>query len=89
MPLVKGDDTPFEEYAFNPHMEDLLQSLYPLTHADCVVYLAKPLYYYRRNFLEFPAMLSRVRSNGSSASLYMKQLACYMTILGYGLAARP
>ena len=47
--LVQKDDTPFEEYAQNPHMEDLLQSLYPLTHADRIVYLAQPLYYYRRN----------------------------------------
>ena len=47
--LVRRDDTPFEAYAQNPHMEDLLQSLYPLTHASCIVYLARPLYYYRRN----------------------------------------
>jgi len=46
--LVKEDDTPYEEYAFNPHTEDLLQSLYPVTHAQTIVYRSVPLYNYRR-----------------------------------------
>lgn len=82
MPLVKCDDTPFEEYAYNPHMEDLLQSLYPLTHADCVVYLAKPLYYYRRNFLGISGNVVAGQIERQFSEPVMKQLACYMTIWG-------
>ncbi len=82
MPLVKGDDTPFEEYAFNPHMEDLLQSLYPLTHADCVVYLAKPLYYYRRNFLGISGNVVAGQIERQFSEPVMKQLVRYMSVWG-------
>lgn len=47
-PLVKQDDTPYEEFADNAQMEDLLQSLYPVTHAETIAYRDRPLYYYRR-----------------------------------------
>lgn len=82
MPLVKRDDTPFEKFAFNPHMEDLLQSLYPLTHADCVVYLAKPLYYYRRNFLGISGNVVAGQIERQFSEPVMKQLARYMMVWG-------
>lgn len=47
-PLLQSDDTPYEEFADNPHAEDLLQTLYPVTHANTIAYRAIPLYYYRR-----------------------------------------
>jgi hypothetical protein len=81
-PLVKQDDTPFEEFAFNPHMEDLLQSLYPLTHADCVVYLAKPLYYYRRNFLGISGNVVAGQIERQFSEPVMKQLVRYMAVWG-------
>lgn len=81
-PLVKQDDTPFEQFAFNPHMEDLLQSLYPLTRADCVVYLAKPLYYYRRNFLGISGNVVAGQIERQFSEPVMKQLAHYMDAWG-------
>ena len=45
-PLVQDDDTDYTLYR-NPNTEDLLQSLYPLTHADRIVFLDRPLYCYR------------------------------------------
>ncbi len=81
-PLVKQDDTPFEEFAFNPHMEDLLQSLYPLTHANCVVYLAKPLYYYRRNFLGISGNVVAGQIERQFSEPVMKQLVRYMSVWG-------
>jgi glycosyltransferase involved in cell wall biosynthesis len=46
--LLRADDTPYPDFADNPHAEDLLQTLYPVTHAEKIVYRALPLYYYRR-----------------------------------------
>lgn len=48
-PLLQADDTPYEQYAANPHTEDLLQTLYPVTHAKCIVYRTSKLYLYRRH----------------------------------------
>ncbi|HWQ05653.1 MAG TPA: glycosyltransferase family 2 protein [Feifaniaceae bacterium] len=81
-PLVKNDDTPFEQYAFNPHMEDLLQSLYPITHADCVVYLSKPLYYYRRNFQGISGNVVAGQIERQFSEPVMKQLERYMAVWG-------
>jgi glycosyltransferase involved in cell wall biosynthesis len=47
--LLKADDTDFEAYAANPHAEDLLQTLFPVTKASCIAYRAKELYRYRRH----------------------------------------
>ncbi|MDO4572004.1 MAG: glycosyltransferase family A protein [Clostridia bacterium] len=46
-PLVREDDTPYEDYAHLRLGEDLLQSLYPLTHARRIAYCAEALYIYR------------------------------------------
>lgn len=81
-PLVKKDDTPFARYADNSHMEDLLQSLYPLTHADCIVYLAKPLYYYRRNSEGISGNVEAGRIERQFNEPVMKQLERYMAIWG-------
>ncbi len=47
-PLLQADDTPYETYFGCSNGEDLLQSLYPLTHAKRVAYIDTPLYNYRR-----------------------------------------
>ncbi|MBA4348341.1 MAG: hypothetical protein C0413_05790 [Clostridiales bacterium] len=47
--LLQADDTDYTLYADNPHGEDLLQSLYPLTHAEKIVYRNRRLYRYRRH----------------------------------------
>ena len=49
MDLIKNDDTEFERYYKNSFGEDLLQSLYPITYADKIVYIDSVLYYYRIN----------------------------------------
>ncbi len=46
-PLVREDDTSYDDYAHLQIGEDLLQSLYPLTHARRIAYCARPLYIYR------------------------------------------
>ena len=46
--LLKGDPTDYAPYYGNPHTEDLLQTLYPITEARRIVYRALPLYRYRR-----------------------------------------
>lgn len=78
--LVKADDTLFERYAGNPHMEDLLQSLYPLTYANCVVYLAKPLYYYRRNSEGISGAVVAGQIERQFSVPVMKQLERYMSV---------
>jgi len=45
--LVRADDTPYEQYAQLRFGEDLLQSLYPVTHAKRIAYCAESLYIYR------------------------------------------
>lgn len=47
--LVKADPTPYETLSHIRLGEDLLQSLYPVTHARTVAYLAKPLYRYKHS----------------------------------------
>lgn len=81
-PLVQGDDTPYERYAENPYTEDLLQSLYPVTHAARVVYRARPLYHYRRIG---ESISTRVISGGLERQFnnaVMDRLREYMTIWG-------
>jgi len=81
-PLLKQDDTPFPEYADNPHMDDLLQSLYPITHAERVVYLAKPLYYYRRNCEGISGNVVEGQVERQFNEHVMKQLERYMSVWG-------
>ncbi len=53
--LLKDDPTDYTGYFSNSQGEDLLQSLYPVTHARSIVYCAAPLYNYREN----PASITR------------------------------
>lgn len=47
--MLKDDPTAYTAICNNPHSEDLLQSLYPMTAAGRIAYCAVPLYNYRRN----------------------------------------
>lgn len=81
-PLLQADDTPYEKFADNPHGEDLLQTLYPVTHAEKVVYRALPLYYYRRRR---GSICTKIDLDGLSRQLEdlaTEQLERYMAIWG-------
>ena len=80
--LVKADDTPYDRFAGNPHTEDLLQSLYPVTHAGVVVYRAVPLYNYRRISQSISTRVLPGRIDRQFNDAVMDQLRRYMTIWG-------
>ncbi len=80
--LVKEDDTPYLEYARNPHTEDLLQSLYPVTHAETIVYLAVPLYNYRRIQQSISSRVLTGKIDRQFNDAVMDQLRRYMTQWG-------
>lgn len=81
-PLVKGDDTPYERFAANPHTEDLLQSLYPVTHANTIVYRAVPLYNYRRIQQSISTRVLPGRIDKQFNDAVMDQLRAYMAKWG-------
>jgi glycosyltransferase involved in cell wall biosynthesis len=81
-PLVKEDDTPYEDYAANPHTEDLLQSLYPVTHAKTIVYRSLPLYNYRRIQQSISSRVLPGKIDKQFNDAVMDQLRHYMTIWG-------
>ena len=78
--LVKEDDTPYEQYAANPHTEDLLQSLYPVTHAKTIVYRSIPLYNYRRIQQSISSRVLPGKIDKQFNDAVMEQLRRYMTI---------
>ena len=78
--LVKEDDTPYEAYAANPHTEDLLQSLYPVTHAKTIVYRSIPLYNYRRIQQSISSRVLPGKIDKQFNDAVMEQLRRYMTI---------
>ncbi|MEZ4508374.1 MAG: glycosyltransferase [Eubacteriales bacterium] len=81
-PLLQADDTPYEEYADNPHAEDLLQTLYPVTHARHITYRSKQLYRYRRHS---QSMTRRLEAEGFDRLMNSKvsdQLKRYMELWG-------
>jgi glycosyltransferase involved in cell wall biosynthesis len=80
--LVKQDDTPYEKFAANPHTEDLLQSLYPVTHAEKIVYCAEPLYNYRRINDSISTRVLPGKIDRQFNDAVMNQLRAYMTIWG-------
>jgi glycosyltransferase involved in cell wall biosynthesis len=80
--LLVEDDTPFDEYADNPHMDDMLQSLYPITHSERIVYIAKPLYYYRRNNEGISGNVAVEKIDRQFNVPVIKQLETYMKIWG-------
>lgn len=74
--LLRADDTPYERYAHLRFGEDLLQSLYPLTHARRIVYLASPLYIYRH---ARTSMIGAAGQQGGESDAIMEQLAVYLS----------
>ena len=80
--LVKDDDTPYDDYAGNPHTEDLLQSLYPVTHAQTIVYRSVPLYNYRRIQQSISSRVLPGRIDRQFNDAVMDQLRRYMTVWG-------
>jgi glycosyltransferase involved in cell wall biosynthesis len=80
--LVKDDDTPYDDYAGNPHTEDLLQSLYPVTHANTIVYRSVPLYNYRRIQQSISSRVLPGRIDRQFNDAVMDQLRRYMSIWG-------
>ena len=80
--LLTSDDTDYTLYADNPHGEDLLQSLYPLTHAKKIVYRDKQLYRYRRHNSSMTRQLDDTRLQRMFDHKKRGQLQRYMTIWG-------
>ena len=80
--LLKADDTPFSLYAANPHMEDLLQTLYPVTHAEEIVYRTQQLYLYRRHGSSMTRNLNLTQISRLYNGAVLKQLRAYMTRWG-------
>ena len=81
-PLLQNDDTDYTLYADNPHGEDLLQSLYPLTHAKTIVYRDKMLYRYRRHSSSMTRVMDFQRMEQMFDDKKELQLRRYMTIWG-------
>jgi glycosyltransferase involved in cell wall biosynthesis len=80
--LLQADDTDYPFYADNPHGEDLLQSLYPLTHAQKIVYRDKRLYRYRRHRSSMTRQMDAQRLILLFDRRGFDQLRHYMTIWG-------
>lgn len=80
--LLQADDTDYLLFADNPHGEDLLQSLYPLTHAEKIVYRDKILYRYRRHKSSMTRQLDVQRLRQMFDHKKKSQLRQYMTMWG-------
>ena len=78
--LLQSDDTDYPFYADNPHGEDLLQSLYPLTHAQKIVYRDRRLYRYRRHRSSMTRQMDAQRLILLFDRRGFDQLRRYMTI---------
>lgn len=81
-PLLQADDTPYDFYADNPHGEDLLQTLYPVTHANHIVYRDCVLYRYRRHSRSITRRLDAGRINQLMDERVTNQLKHYMSLWG-------
>ncbi len=80
--LLQSDDTDYPLYADNPHGEDLLQSLYPLTHAQRIVYRDRRLYRYRRHRSGMTRQMDAKRLKLLFDRRVYDQLLRYMAIWG-------
>lgn len=80
--LLQADDTDYTLYADNPHGEDLLQSLYPLTHAKRIVYRDRRLYRYRRHNSSMTRQPDLQRLQRMFDHRKKTQLRRYMTLWG-------
>ncbi len=81
-PLLQADDTDYAFYANNPHGEDLLQTLYPATHANKIVYRDRRLYRYRRHPSSVTRKLDFQRLERMFDEKKEQQLRRYMTLWG-------
>lgn len=77
-PLLQADDTPYERYAANPHTEDLLQTLYPATHANAIAYRTKALYLYRRHSRSMTRKIDIAKIGRLYNAPVLNQLRLYM-----------
>lgn len=80
--LMQEDDTQYERFSDNPHGEDLLQSLYPVTHAARIVYRDRMLYRYRRHAASVTRKLDLQRLERLFDRRKIDELRRYMTIWG-------
>lgn len=80
--LLHADDTPYLCFAANPYGEDLLQTLYPVTHADCIVYRTRELYIYRRHSRSMTRELDPKQIARQNDVAILNQLRAYMTQWG-------
>jgi len=81
-PLLQADDTQYALFAGNPHGEDLLQSLYPITHAERIVYRTSELYRYRRHKLGMTRRIGVDSVGYLFNAPVMQQLYAYMALWG-------
>ena len=81
-PLLQEDDTDYERFYANPNADDLLMSLYPVTHAEKIVYLDQPLYIYRRVAGSISSRVLTGRIDRQFNAPVMDQLRRYMTVWG-------
>ena len=81
-PLLQADDTDYERFYENPNADDLLMTLYPVTHAERIVYLDCPLYVYRRVEGSISSRVLTGRIDRQFNAPVMDQLRAYMTIWG-------
>lgn len=81
-PLLQADDTPYADYFDCSNGEDLLQSLYPLTHAKRVAYIDAPLYNYRRIKGSMSYNAPSIDNLGLPRAKITDMLCAYMTLWG-------
>lgn len=81
-PLLTADDTPYETFADNPQGEDLLQTLYPVTHAQHIVYRTAMLYRYRRHASSVTRKLDADRAQNLFDGRVIALLRRYMSTWG-------
>ncbi len=79
-PLLQADDTPYDFYAEDTLGEDLLQTLYPVTYAERIVYRDRALYRYRRHGKSMTRRLEAGAFDRLSSDRISTRLRSYMTI---------
>lgn len=80
--LVQADATDYTPYFGNPNTEDLLQTLDPITRAETVAYLSKPLYRYRRREDSISSLALTGQMEKQFNEPVMEKLRAYMTVWG-------
>lgn len=80
--LLHADDTEYACFADNPYCEDLLQSLYSVTHAERIVYRDKVLYRYRRHAASVTRQIDFQRLERMFGGNKINELRRYVTIWG-------